>query len=126
MLQLAGLEMPGYNQFLMNLKEQLPIIGVGAVCDKDGNWYANDALPDDYKKLMTDYNILEYNNQFEKKDVIESLFTLKLLKRTRTQQMRWMVTLAVTVNGVNSNLWLFFVWVFSVSPLSSVFENVLK
>ena len=23
-----------------------------------------------------------------------------------------MVTLAVTVNGVNSNLWLFFVWVF--------------
>ena len=64
-------------QFLMNLKEQLPIIGVGAVCDKDGNWYANDALPDDYKKLMTDYNILEYNNQFEKKDVIESLFTLK-------------------------------------------------
>ena len=34
MLQLAGLEMPGYNQFLMNLKEQLPIIGVGAVCDK--------------------------------------------------------------------------------------------
>ena len=77
MLQLAGLEMPGYNQFLMNLKEQLPIIGVGAVCDKDGNWYANDALPDDYKKLMTDYNILEYNNQFEKKDVIESLFTLK-------------------------------------------------
>lgn len=76
MLQLAGLEMPGYNQFLMNLKEQLPIIGVGAVCDKDGNWYANDALPDDYKKLMTDYNILEYNNQFEKKDVIESLFTI--------------------------------------------------
>ena len=44
MLQLAGLEMPGYNQFLMNLKEQLPIIGVGAVCDKDGNWYANDCL----------------------------------------------------------------------------------
>ena len=76
MLQLAGLEMPGYNQFLMNLKEQLPIIGVGAVCDKDGNWYANDALPDDYKKLMTDYNILEYNNQFEKKDVIESLFII--------------------------------------------------
>ena len=36
--------------------------------------------------------------------------------------MRWMVTLAVTVNGVNSNLWLFFVWVFSVSPLD-IWEN---
>ncbi len=77
MLQLAGLEMPGYNQFLMDLKEKLPIIGVGAVCDKDGNWYADDELPEEYSNLLEDYNILEYNNQFEKKDVIESLFTLK-------------------------------------------------
>lgn len=76
MLQLAGLDMPEYNQYLMNLKEQLPIIGIGAVCDKDGNWYATDDLPADYSELMTDYNILEYNNQFEKKNVLESLFTL--------------------------------------------------
>ena len=77
MLQLAGLKMPGYNQFLMDLKEELPIIGVGAVCDKDGNWYADDDLPEEYDSLLQDYNILEYNNQFEKKNVIESLFTLK-------------------------------------------------
>ena len=76
MLQLAGLKMPGYNQFLMDLKEELPIIGVGAVCDKDGNWYADDDLPEEYDSLLQDYNILEYNNQFEKKNVIESLFTI--------------------------------------------------
>lgn len=76
MLQLAGLEMPAYNQFLVDMKEQLPIIGIGAVCDKDGNWYATDELPEDYSELMKDYNILEYNNQFEKKNVLESLFTL--------------------------------------------------
>ena len=34
-------------------------------------------LPDNYRQFLSDYNILEYNNQFEKKDVIESLFTLK-------------------------------------------------
>ena len=76
MLKLAGLEMPAYNKFLNQLKEELPIIGMGAVCDKDGNWYANDELPDNYKQLLSDYNILEYNNQFEKKNVLESLFTL--------------------------------------------------
>jgi len=75
-MKLAGLEMPGYNQFLMDLKEQLPIIGVGAVCDKDGNWYATDDLPDNYQKLMDEYDILEYNNQFEKKTILENLFTL--------------------------------------------------
>lgn len=76
-LKLAGLEMPEYNQFLLNLKEQLPIIGVGAVCDKDGNWYENGKLPEAYQNLLNDYNILEYNNQFEKKEVVESLFTLE-------------------------------------------------
>jgi len=33
-----------------------------------------------------------------------------------------MVTLAVTGHGVNSSHWLFFVWVFSVSPLD-IWEN---
>ena len=53
----------------------LPIFG--AVCDQEGNWYASEDLPDNYRQFLSDYNILEYNNQFEKKDVIESLFTLK-------------------------------------------------
>ena len=75
-LKLAGLEMPEYNQFLLSLKEELPIIGVGAVCDKDGNWYEDGKLPEEYQSLLNDYNILEYNNQFEKKEVVESLFTL--------------------------------------------------
>ena len=61
----------------MKQKKQLPVIGVGAVCDKEGNWYASEDLPDNYRQFLSDYNILEYNNQFEKKDVIESLFTLK-------------------------------------------------
>lgn len=75
-LQLAGAKLTPYNQFLLKLKEQLPIIGIGAVCDKDGNWYVNDEAREQYKKLLGDYNILEYNNQFEKKNVLESLFTL--------------------------------------------------
>lgn len=34
MLEKAGVQLTEYEQFLANLKEELPIIGVGAVCDK--------------------------------------------------------------------------------------------
>lgn len=73
-LEQAGLELPSYNRFLLSLKEKLPIIGIGAVCDSSGNWYAQDQLPQEYQQLITDYNILEYNNQFDKKNKLTSFF----------------------------------------------------
>ena len=75
-LEQAGVELTDYNRFLLSLKETLPIIGVDAVCDSEGNWYAEDQLPEEYQKLITDYNILEYNNQFDKKNKITDFFDL--------------------------------------------------
>ena len=73
-LELAGAELSPYNQFLLNLKEELPVIGIDAVEDKDGHWYSSDDMPENYQKLIEDYNILQYNDQFEKKDIKESAF----------------------------------------------------
>lgn len=73
-LELAGAELSQYNQFLLNLKEELPVIGIDAVEDKDGHWYSSDDMPENYQELIEDYNILQYNNQFEKKDIKESAF----------------------------------------------------
>ena len=73
-LELAGAELSTYNQFLLNLKEELPVIGIDAVEDKDGHWYSSDDMPENYQKLIEDYNILQYNDQFEKKDIKESAF----------------------------------------------------
>lgn len=75
-LEQAGAELTDYNRFLLSLKETLPIIGVGAVCDNEGNWYAQDQLPEEYQKLITDYNILEYNNQFDEKNKVTDFFDL--------------------------------------------------
>lgn len=75
-MQLAGVEMPEYNQFLMKLKEEIPVIGMGAVCDSDGNWYDMENLPKKYQELLNEYQIMEYNAQFEKKDIREDLFRL--------------------------------------------------
>lgn len=73
-LELAGAELSQYNKFLLNLKEELPVIGIDAVEDKDGHWYSSDDMPENYQKLIEDYNILQYNDQFEKKDIKESAF----------------------------------------------------
>ena len=76
-LELAGVEMPLYNKILMNIKKQLPVIGMGAYCDKNGNWYSDETLPEEYKKLISQYQILQYNDQFEKKNIREKLFRME-------------------------------------------------
>lgn len=75
-LEQAGLEMTTYNKFLLQLKEKLPIIGISAVCDEDGNWYAMDSLPDEYKELINEYKILQYNNVADRKHRVEDVFEL--------------------------------------------------
>ena len=73
-MEQAGVELPQYHQFLLNLKDELPVIGVDAVEDKNGNWYSMENLPEKYQKLMNEYSILQYNGQFEKKQIKESAF----------------------------------------------------
>lgn len=75
-LEQAGLEMTTYNKFLLQLKETIPVIGMGAVCDADGNWYAMDALPEEYEKLINDYKVLQYNNVVDRKHRVDSAFEL--------------------------------------------------
>ncbi len=73
-MEQAGVELPQYHQFLLNLKDELPVIGVDAVEDRNGNWYSMENLPEKYQKLMNEYSILQYNGQFEKKQIKESAF----------------------------------------------------
>ena len=76
-MKLAGVELPEYNQFLVQLKEKLPIIGMGTVCDSAGKCYETQKLPDEYQKLLSEYQELIYNAQFERKDIRENLFRVQ-------------------------------------------------
>lgn len=73
-LQLAGLQYTKYNQFLLDMKEQIPIIGLGTVCDSNGIWYNWNELPEEYEKLLNQYNILQYNNMFDTNHRIDAMF----------------------------------------------------
>lgn len=73
-LEQAGLELTTYNKFLLQLKQTLPVIANGAVCDASGNWYALGSLPDEYQELIEQYQILQYNNVADRKHRIDSVF----------------------------------------------------
>ena len=68
---------PLYNKFLLQLKQTLPIIGSGAVCDNNGNWYPIDELPEEYDKLLDEYRILQYNNVIDRKNRISNIFQIE-------------------------------------------------
>ena len=76
-LEQAGLELTEYNKALLNMKEKIPIIGTGAICDSNGKWYKMDQLSEDYEKIINDYKILQYNNVFDMKNRVDAVFKLK-------------------------------------------------
>ncbi len=75
-LQQAGLELTPYNKFLLNLKDTLPVIGMGAVCNHSGKWYAMDELTKEYEALITQYKTIQYNNVIDRRHIQSNIFTL--------------------------------------------------
>jgi len=75
-LSLANVKQPAYHHFLLNLMETIPVIGKGGVCDSDGNWYNFNDVPENVNELLNEYEILQYNNMYDKRNRVNSLFDL--------------------------------------------------
>ncbi|WP_191379771.1 LTA synthase family protein [uncultured Flavonifractor sp.] len=77
LMDTANLPMTGYQKFLSQLWETAPVINTLGIRDAQGNWYGeNAALPEELDGAIEDYKVLLYNNVFDKKDRVESFFTL--------------------------------------------------
>lgn len=77
LMDTANLPMTGYQKFLSQLWETAPVINTVGIRDAQGNWYGeNTALPEELDGAIEDYKVLLYNNVFDKKDRVESFFTL--------------------------------------------------
>lgn len=73
-LETAGLKMSLYDKALLQLRENIPIIGMGAIKGDDGEWYEMNDLPEKYKSLIENYEILQYNKVVDKKHIDKELF----------------------------------------------------
>lgn len=76
LLKTLDLPMTGYNKYLMDLYEELPVITQICHIDKDGNVYAREDEESPYRELLNEYHIIQYNNVIDYKNRIESFFML--------------------------------------------------
>ena len=75
-MQEAGLKLSPYQQFLMKLYKDVPVLSAMGTIDKDGNFYSSyEDSP--YKDMITEYQILQYNNLIDTKHIVESFFYVK-------------------------------------------------
>lgn len=75
-MKIAGCKLTGYNKFLLELQKKLPVISAVCYKDKEGNVYANDEKSG-YSELLRSYQILQYNQLFDKENRADKFFFLK-------------------------------------------------
>jgi len=69
----AGLTISPYQQFLLDLRKELPVLSAMGCIDKDGNYY-EDPAESPAKDLVKEYQIMQYNNLWDTKHTVESFF----------------------------------------------------
>lgn len=76
LLQVAGLELTPYNEYLAALYQEIPVIDTVGYCGDDGTVYSKDDATSPYADLIHGYDCITYNNLLDTKNRDWSLFTL--------------------------------------------------
>ncbi|MCD7840993.1 MAG: sulfatase-like hydrolase/transferase, partial [Lachnospiraceae bacterium] len=71
-----GLSMTGYQEYLLDLSEEIPVINSIGYWGADGVFYELDDKDSPYYELINEYNILEYNDIFGGDNRYYDFFTL--------------------------------------------------
>lgn len=71
------LPMTGYQKYLLELSEDIPVLAAGGYWTKDGDFYELQDEESPYFERINDYNILEYNYIFGKDNRCLELFNLR-------------------------------------------------
>ncbi|MDO4321726.1 MAG: sulfatase-like hydrolase/transferase [Lachnospiraceae bacterium] len=72
LMQNAGIPLTGYQQFLSNLMETLPVVNGNVYRDSEGTFYSYGG--DEYADILNEYKILQYNHLVDGKHRIPSFF----------------------------------------------------
>ncbi len=77
LLESAGVELTGYQKFLKDMREQVPVVTGLGYYGADGNFYQLDDQSSPYYEWMQKYSILQYNNLLDSKHRLNDFFYLK-------------------------------------------------
>lgn len=73
MKKAAGMKLTPFECFLEDLYEEIPVLTVNGMVDKEGNYYQI-KKKNPYQERLLEYQILEYNTIFDMKNRIEGFF----------------------------------------------------
>ncbi len=76
LLETAGLEMPEYNRYLLDLMEEIPALNHLGYQSSDGEWYSWSEAGEEEAELEWEYECLQYNNLAENRKRLDWFFTI--------------------------------------------------
>ena len=69
-----GLDMPKYNRLLLEFQKQVPVLTAVGYRGADGKYYSLDDATSPYKEVIDEYYMLQYNELFDRKNWVPSLW----------------------------------------------------
>ena len=73
LMDMAGMELPGYQKFLLELREEFPVISSKICIDNRGNYLSPEEALAQSDRLR-EYQLLQYNNLFDGGNRAEAFF----------------------------------------------------
>ena len=74
MLESTGMKLSPFNQFLLHIHKQIPVLTTNGYFGEDGSYYSLKDESSPYYESLRKYQILQYNDLFDKKKRIENFF----------------------------------------------------
>lgn len=77
LLDSLGYKLTGFQQFLLDFQKQVPVLTANGYYGADGKFYEVEDKDSPYYEWIHKYEILQYNNIFDKKNTVNEFFELK-------------------------------------------------
>ena len=74
MLESTGMKLSPFNQFLLDIHKQIPVLTTNGYFGEDGSYYSLKDESSPYYESLRKYQTLQYNDLFDKKKRIENFF----------------------------------------------------
>ena len=74
MLESTGMKLSPFNQFFLDIHKQIPVLTTNGYFGEDGSYYSLKDESSPYYESLRKYQILQYNDLFDKKKRIENFF----------------------------------------------------
>ena len=98
MLESTGMKLSPFNQFLLDIHKQIPVLTTNGYFGEDGNYYSLKDESSPYYESLRKYQILQYNDLFDKKKRIENFFFFFKRKRKAMEKTIFVTSMVFVIS----------------------------